>query len=126
MREEVRLRVSENMVLRRIFGLKRDEVTREWRKLHNESLAQYCAGDKIEKNEMGRACSAYGEGRGVYRILVAKPVGKNHWGDLGVDWRIILKWIFRTWAVKVWTGLRWIRIDRWRTMVNAVMKLWVS
>jgi hypothetical protein len=38
LREEHRLRVFENRVLRRIFGLKRDEVTREWRKLHNEEL----------------------------------------------------------------------------------------
>ena len=67
MREERRLRIFENRVLRRIFGPKRDEVTREWRKLHNKELnylsTQYCSGDKIEKNEMGRACSAYG-GRG--------------------------------------------------------------
>ena len=38
MREEHRLRVFENRVLRRIFGPKRDEVTGEWRKLHNEGL----------------------------------------------------------------------------------------
>ena len=43
----------ENMVLRRIFGPRRDEVTVEWR-------TQYCVGDKIEKNEMGWACVAYG------------------------------------------------------------------
>ena len=53
-------------MLRRIFGPKRDVVTGEWRKLHNEELndlySQYCAGDKIEKNEMGGACGRY-EGR---------------------------------------------------------------
>ena len=38
LREECRLRVSENRVLRRVFGPKRDEVMREWRKLHNEEL----------------------------------------------------------------------------------------
>jgi hypothetical protein len=48
----------------------RDEVTGEWRKLHNEELrdlllAQYCAGGKIEKNEMGGACGAYGAVAGV-------------------------------------------------------------
>jgi len=65
LREERKLRVFENMVLR-IFGPRRDEVTEEWRRLYNEelndlySLAQYCAGDKIEKNEMGWACGAYG------------------------------------------------------------------
>jgi hypothetical protein len=64
LREERKLRVFENIVLRRIFGPRRDEVTGEWRRLHNEELnellTQYCAGDKIEKNEMGWACSAYG------------------------------------------------------------------
>ena len=56
----------ENRVLRRIFGANRDEVTREWRKLHNEELKDlYCSpnnvwGDQVEKNEMGWACGAYG------------------------------------------------------------------
>jgi len=64
-REERKLRVFENMVLRRIFGSRRDEVTGEWRRLHNEELNDLysslsCAGDKIEKNEMGWACGAYG------------------------------------------------------------------
>jgi len=68
-REECMLRVFENRVLRRIFGPMRDEVTVEWRKLHNEELkwavplTHYCSGDQIEKNAMGRAFSAYG-GRG--------------------------------------------------------------
>ena len=67
LREERKLRVFENRVLRRIFGPRRDEVTGEWRRLHNEELrerfvllTQHCAGDKIEKNEMGWACGAYG------------------------------------------------------------------
>ena len=54
LREERRPRVFENGVLRRIFGSKREEVKREWRKLHieelNDVLTQYCSGDKIEKN----------------------------------------------------------------------------
>ena len=55
----------ENMVLRKIFGPRKGEVTGEWRRLHNEELndlysTQYCAGDKIEKNEMGWACGAFG------------------------------------------------------------------
>jgi len=44
---------------------------------------------------MGRACSTYGERRGVYRVLVEKPEGKNNLEDPGVDGRIILRWIFR-------------------------------
>jgi len=57
LREECRLRVFENRVLRRIFVPKMAKVTREWRKLHNEELndlyllTQYCSADKIEKNE---------------------------------------------------------------------------
>jgi len=62
LQEERKLRVSENMVLRRIFGPRRDEVTGEWKSLHNEELndlyssPNICVGDKIEKNEMGWAC----------------------------------------------------------------------
>jgi len=51
LREEHRLRVFENVVLRKIFGPERDEVTGEWRKLHSEELNdlyQYCSGDKEE------------------------------------------------------------------------------
>jgi hypothetical protein len=64
MREECRPRVSENRVLRKIFGLQRDDITRKWRKLHKEELgdlySKYCLGDQIEENEMGGACSTYG------------------------------------------------------------------
>jgi hypothetical protein len=57
LREERRLRLFENRVLRKIFGPRRDELTGEWRKLHIVELhilTQYCTGDQIEKNEMGR------------------------------------------------------------------------
>jgi hypothetical protein len=70
LREECRLRVFENRVLRRIVGPKRDEVTGEWGKLHNEELSDLYSSPnivwmQIEKNEMGRACGTYGEGRVV-------------------------------------------------------------
>ena len=64
--------------MRRIFGPERDEVTGEWRKQHNEELNDlYCSPNivrviKIEKNEMGRACSTCGDSTRVYRILVGK------------------------------------------------------
>jgi hypothetical protein len=66
LREERRLSVLENRVLRRIFGPRRDEVTGEWRKLHNEEWNDlYCSpsifsGVEIENNEMVGSCSAYG------------------------------------------------------------------
>jgi hypothetical protein len=58
---------------------------------------------------VGGACSAYGEGRGVYRVLVEKPEGKRLFLDLGVDGRII-KAILRTLGVWVWTGLSFLSI----------------
>ena len=66
-REERRLRVFENRVLRRVFGPKRDEVTGNGENYIMSSLGivlltQYCAGGKSEKNEMGGACGAYGGG----------------------------------------------------------------
>jgi len=76
-REERRLRVFENRVLRRIFGPKRDEVTGSREKYIMRSLMicshPYFSGDQIEKNEMGGACSTYGTRRGVFRVLMGKP-----------------------------------------------------
>jgi hypothetical protein len=66
LRGERKLRVFDNRVLRRIFGPKKDEVTGEWRKLHNEELNflyspnVYYSSDQSEKNEMGWACGMYG------------------------------------------------------------------
>jgi len=80
LREECRLRVFENRVLR-VFGPKRDEVTGEWRKLHNEELRDLYFLPNIVRvvklRRMGRAghVARMGEGRGVYRVLVGKPEG---------------------------------------------------
>jgi len=52
-----------------------------------------------------------GEERGLCTVLVRKPDGKNHWGDLGVDGWIILERISRWWDVGIWTGLGWPRIE---------------
>jgi hypothetical protein len=66
LREEHRLRVFENRVLRRIFGPKRDEVTGGWRKLHNEELHGLYSSpiDQSKEDEMGRACDVHRGGEG--------------------------------------------------------------
>ena len=47
---------------------------------------------------------------GEYRVLVVRPVGRDHLEDPGIDERIILGWIFRKWGVRAWTGSMWLRI----------------
>jgi len=79
------LRVFENRVLRRIFGPKRDEVTREWRKLHNEEVNDLYSSLNIIlviKSRMRWAghVACIGEKRGIYRVLVGKPKGKRPLG----------------------------------------------
>ena len=82
------MRVFENRVLRRIFGPKRDEVTGEWRKLHNEELNNlYCSPNIVRAIKSRRMrwaghVARMGEGRGVYRVLVGKPEGKRAMGRL--------------------------------------------
>jgi len=58
-------------------------------------------GDKIEKNEMGWACGAYGRGEGVYRIFVGKTEKRDHWGYPGVDGWILLERISSRWDVGI-------------------------
>ena len=85
LREERRLRMFENRVLRRIFGPKRDVVTREWRKLQNEELndlySSHNIGRVIKTRRMrwARHVGRMRE-RSVYRVLVWKPEGKRSLG----------------------------------------------
>jgi len=116
LREERKLRVFENMVLRRIFGPRREEVTEEWRRLYNEELIDLYTSPNIvwviksRRMRWAGHVARMGEERGVYRVLVGKPEGRSHWGDLGVDGCIILGWISRRWDVDIWIGLSWPRI----------------
>jgi hypothetical protein len=86
LRKEHRLRVFENRVLRRIFGAKRDEVTGEWKKLHNEELhILYPSPDIIRQIKSRRMrwaghVAPIGEERDVYRVLIGKPEGKRPLG----------------------------------------------
>ena len=102
-----------NRVLRKIFEPKRDEVTGEWRKLHNEELNDlYCSpniGRVIKSRRMRWAehVKRMGEGRGIYRVLVGIPEGKRplgrhrgRWGDL------------QEVGCVAWTGLIWLRIRK--------------
>jgi hypothetical protein len=113
LREERRLRVFENRVLKRIFGPKRDEITGSGENfiiLYYILLIQYCAGDKIEKNEMGAVCSSDGEGGFCTGFCWGNLRERDHWGEPGVDERIILWRIFRKWDAWLWTGLSWLRL----------------
>jgi len=85
LREERRLRVFENRVLRRILGPKRDEVTGKWRKLHEELNELYCSPNMVRVIKSRRMkweghVARMGEVRGVYRVLVGKPEGKRPLG----------------------------------------------
>ena len=83
LREERRLRMFEIRVLRRIFGPRRDEVTGEWGKLHNEELNDlYCSPSTVQvikwrRMRWARHVAHMGARRGVYRVLVVKPKGKR-------------------------------------------------
>jgi hypothetical protein len=103
LRDKRRLRVFENRVLRRIFGPKRDEVTGEWRKLHEE-LNLYSSPTIVRVMKSRRMrwvghVARVGEERGMYRVLVGKPEGKRPLADPGIGGRITLRWIFRKWDV---------------------------
>ena len=109
-REERKLRVFENMVLRRIFGPRRDEVTGEWRRLHNEELNGLYSSPNIVRVIKTRRMDGLGMwlvwGRIGWRIgsWLGNQKGRDRWGDLGVDGWIILGWISR--RLWVW-GLDW-------------------
>jgi hypothetical protein len=130
LRKERRLRVFENRVLRRIFGPKKDEVTGEWRKLHNEELNDPYSSHTIVQVMKSRRMrwaghvARMGEGRGVYRVLVGKPEGKRPLGRPRRRWEDNIKADLQEVG---FGGMDWIELaqdrDRWRAPVNAVMNL---
>ena len=129
LREERRLRVFENGVLRRIFGPKRDEVTGEWRKLHNEELKGLYSPSivRVIKSRSMRWAGHVArmwEGRGVYRVLVGKPVGKRPLGRLWRRWEDNIRMDLQEVGLgyEDWIGLAQDR-DRCRALVSAVRNL---
>ena len=78
----------------------------------------------MEKNEIGGTCSAHGERRGVYRVLVGKPLGKRPFGRPRHRWEDNIKMDLQ--KVGYW-GMEWIELaqdrDKWPAVVNAVMNL---
>jgi hypothetical protein len=110
------LRVFENRVLRRIFEPKRDEVTEEWRKLHNKELNyQYFLPNivrviKSRRMRWAGHIARMGESIGVYRVLVGKPQGKRPFGRPRRRWEYKIQMDLRKWDVVAWTGSSWLRI----------------
>jgi len=132
LREERKLTVFENMVLRRIFGPRRDEVTGEWRRLHNEELNDLYSLPNIVRvirsgiTSWAGHVARMGEESVVYRVLVGKPEGKRPLGRPRRRWVDNIRMDLQEVGCEYmdWIGLAQDR-DRWRTFVSAVMNLWV-
>jgi hypothetical protein len=107
--------VFENRVLRRIFGPKRDEVTGEWRKLHNEELHNlYSSPDVIKQVKSRRVrwaghVARMGEERKVYKVLMGKPEGKRPLGRPRRRWEDGIRMDLRGISLGVWIGFDWLR-----------------
>jgi hypothetical protein len=124
--------VSENRVLRRIFGPKRDEVTGKWRKLYSRELHNWHSSPDIirpiksMRMRWAGHVACMGEGRNVYRVSVGKPEGNSPLGRPRRRWEDGLKMDLREIG---WGGrcVEWIQLaqdrDRWRAVVSAVMNL---
>jgi hypothetical protein len=130
LREERRLRVFENRVLKRVFGPKRDEGTGEWRKLHNEELNNLYSLPNIvwvfksRRMRWAGHVARMGEKRGVHRVLVGKPEGNRPLERPRRRWEDNIKM-----DVQEVGGVRgdWMELaqdrDRWRALVSTVKNL---
>jgi hypothetical protein len=110
LREEHRLRLFENRVLRRLFGPKRDEVTGEWRRLHNEELNDLYSPNTIrviKSRTMSwvEHVACMGERRGAYRILVGRPDGSRPLERPRRRWEDNIKINLQEVGWGTWTGL---------------------
>jgi hypothetical protein len=129
LREEQRLRVFENRVLRRIFGPKRDEVRGEGRRLHNEKRHDLYSSPNIVRVIKSRRmrwtghAARVGEGRGAYRVLVGRTEGRRPLGRSRRKWEDNIKMDLQ----EMGWDMEWIELaqdrDTWLALVNAVMNL---
>jgi hypothetical protein len=129
LREKRKLRVFEIMVLRRIFGPRRNEVKEEWRRLHKEELNDLYSPHNIVLVLKARIRWAWHvarmvEERGLYRVLVGKPEGRRPMGRPRGRWVDNIRMDLQAVGCVCmdWIGLAQDR-DSWRTLVSAVMNL---
>ncbi|KAJ4443916.1 hypothetical protein ANN_05703 [Periplaneta americana] len=133
LRKKRRLKVFENKVLRKIFGAKRDEVTGEWRKLHNADLHALYSSPDIIRNIKSRRLrwaghvARMGESRNAYSVLVGRPEGIRHLWRPRRRWEDNIKIELREVG---YDGRDWINLaqdrDQWRAYARAAMNLRIS
>jgi hypothetical protein len=122
--------VFENRVLRRISGPKRDEVIREWRKLHDEelhdlySLPSIIRIMKVRRMRLAGHVARMRPNRNVYRLLLGKPEGRRPLGGPRHRWldNIRMDLVEVGWVDVNWIGLAQDR-DWWKALMNSVLNL---
>ena len=121
---------GDKTIRRRIFGSRKDEVTGEWRRLHNEELNDLYSSPNIvrviksRRIRWVRGVARMGEDRGVYRVLLGKPEGRRPLGRPRRRWVDNIRMDLQEVGCGYmdWIGLVQDR-DNWRTLMNAVMNL---
>jgi hypothetical protein len=122
--------LSENRVLTRTFGPKRNEDTEEWRKLHNEELHIFYSSPNIIRHIKSKRMrwvglvAPMGEEKNVYKVFMGKPEGKSPLERPRTRWEDGIRMDLREFG---WGSVEWIQLaqdrDRWRAVVNTVMNL---